>query len=166
MPASSDSQLSTLRKTLVAVLLCSALSSCAARVFCPPDSPRLSSRGMSPHQHRSGTNPVARYVAGQKAADGFDLTSITAMEVRPVCGMGYMVTAATFGLVPSNTPYPLEITVAGQIHGRTQTRTYLLPLHLRSSVWHRLIPASSDDRQVARGLLGAMLSDRPLSKAD
>jgi hypothetical protein len=153
-------------RTLMLLFACLMLSSCATRIFCATDSPRLPRRRPSVQGDKSETARLSRYVVSQQAKDGFVVESVTEIRVLPMCGMGLMAPLFTLGLLPANLPYPVEVTVTGRIGGKSQSRTYHVALYSLTSTWIALVPRSFDDHALARGFLGAIASRDPLPQRE
>lgn len=140
-------------------------SSCATRIECDLDAPKLkNSRDIMSKAGQKGI--VSAYVCSggsNHAKDGFQLSHVNSITEEPVCGMGLIRSIVTLGLIPVELPHPLAIEVEGEIKGREQRRIYRVNLHTSTSVWHRLVPATSDNRAIARGLMAAMRSAEPVS---
>ncbi len=151
-----------LRKLLLA-LIALALSSCATRTFCAHDCPGLPRPQVVRVSKAGQKGIVCAYVLGVPAKDDFKIGSVQSITPNPVCGMGLMRTIYTFGLIPTRLPHPVVIKVQGMIKGRWETRTYRVGLHTWTSVWHSLLPSTSDNREIARGLLGAIRSTEPIA---
>lgn len=152
-------------KILLLALTGLALSSCATRIYCAHDAPKIrSSRVVTSKAGQKGI--IGTYVrpeGSNHAKDGFQLVNVNSITPVPVCGMGLRMSIVTLGLVPVELPHPLTIEVEGEIRGREEKRTYRVNLHTWTSVWHCLVPASSDDRAIARGLMKAMRTAEPVS---
>ena len=150
-------------KKLLLVWIALAGSSCATRTFCARDAPRLSRPEVARDSKAGQAGIVGTYVSGEQANDGFEVANVTSITLQPICGMGLMRTVFTLGLIPTDLPHPVVIKVQGTFKGRRETRTYQVRLHSWTSVWHRLVPSTSDNRAIARGLLGAMRSSAPVA---
>ena len=154
---------STMKVVLVGIL--SALSgSCAMRYKCDPVASSLALARPTGHVNGSQPERVSAYLPRDDRESGFEVTRVDSIREVPMCGNPLLVTALTFGVVPSSIPIRLDVTVSGKYRGVSEKRQYLVTTQGHYSAWHSLIPPSSDDKAIARGLLDAVDRDRQSPK--
>jgi hypothetical protein len=144
-----------MKVALIGVL--SALSSsCAMRFKC--DSAASSIALDKPAGQIKGSQPqrVSAYLPSDARKSGFEITRVDSIQEMAACGNPLIVTALTLGVVPSSIPIRFDVTVSGKHRGVSQQRQYWVAMTGHYSIWHSLIPPSSDDRAIARGLLDAV----------
>lgn len=145
----------------LALLLPLFLGSCATRLACDFSAPRLQWKHAKTPKGGSEEARVASYIVGRKE-DGFTLSRVDHITHVPHCGLDLLSTFLTLGLVPHSWPNPVNVTVTGSVDGRKKTKTFALKLHRSTSLWHNLLPASSDDRAIARAVLQALREQKVL----
>ncbi len=139
----------------LALLLPLFLSSCATRLACDFSAPRLSWKHPHTPKHGSEEARVTCYITG-RTEDGFTLSEVKYLAHLPQCGMDLFATFLTLGLIPHSAPNPVDVIVTGYVNGKMTTETLPLSLDRRTSLWHRLLPESCDDRAIARAVLQAV----------
>ncbi|MBN8422399.1 MAG: hypothetical protein J0L73_26025 [Verrucomicrobia bacterium] len=141
--------------TALALLLPLLLGSCATRLACDFSAPRLHWKHPKTPGHGSEEARVSSYIVG-RTENGFTVSEVNCLAHRPQCGLDLLSTFLTLGLIPHSAPNPIDVIVTGDVDGRKTTETFPLSLDRRTSLWHRLLPESCDDRAIARAVLQAV----------
>ena len=145
----------TMKVVLIGIL--SALSSsCAMRYQCNPDASSIAIARPPGHNNGSQAGRVSAYLPSGERKSGFEVTHVDTVREGFACGNPLIVSALTFGIVPSVIPIRLDITVSGKDRGVLDQRQYWVAMEGHYSVWHSFVPPSSDDMAIARGLLDAV----------
>ncbi len=143
-------------RILYVMMLLLMISSCATRVFCNSDAPALPMPIARIFNTPNVEERVTAYTKPYNSPTGFQIHRVVSVKVQPSCGMDIMASFYTLGLIPYSAPHPVHVTVEGDLHGTSKTETYSIGLDRTTSIWHRLIPASHDDRAIARATLQAV----------
>lgn len=143
------------RLLLLSLLLPLLIPACATRLACDFSAPRLHWKHAKTPKDGSEEARVASYIVG-RTEDGFTLSGVDRITYVPHCGLDLLSTFLTLGLVPHSWPNPVRATVTGCVDGQKKTETFALKLHRSTSLWHSLLPASCDDRAIARAVLQAL----------
>jgi hypothetical protein len=144
-------------RILLVASLCIVANSCTMRYECIRD---VSSVALSKPKGGGGdalSDRVSSYLPAGERKSGFEITHLDSIkEGGFACGNPLIVTAMTFGLVPSTIPIRFDVTVTGKDRGKVLTRNYWVAMDGRYSAWNSLIPKSSDDKAIAKGLLDSV----------
>jgi hypothetical protein len=109
---------------------------------------------------------ISSYLPPGERKSGFAITHVDSVQEGGfACGNPLIVTAMTFGVVPSTIPIRFDVTVTGKDRGEVQTRNYWVAMDGRFSAWNALIPKSSDDKAIAKGLLDSVDRNQQIPKA-
>ena len=149
------------RLLLLSLILPLLMPSCATRLACDSCAPKLPRKHVPTPKGGCEEARVASYITGC-TEDGFTLTGVENIRHMPQCGMDFFATFLTLGLIPHTWPNPVRATVTGCVDGRKKTETLDLYLRRRTSLWHNLLPESSDDRAIARAVLQALRERKEL----
>lgn len=145
--------------------LCMVANSCTMRYACTQD---VSSIALSKPKGGGGdslSERVSSYLPPVERKSGFTITHVDSVQEGGfACGNPLIVTAMTFGVVPSTIPIRFDITVTGNHRGAVQTRNYWVAMDGRYSAWNALIPKSSDDKAIAKGLLDSVDRNQQIPK--
>lgn len=147
----TNSPLMKPRLLLLSLLLPLLTPACATRLVCDSSAPRLPKKHAPKPKDGSEEARVASYITGC-TEDGFTLSSVNHIRHMPQCGMDLFATFLTLGLIPHTWPNPVHATVTGSVNGWKKTETLDLSLKRRTSLWHNLLPESSDDRAMLQAL--------------
>lgn len=144
-------------RILLVAPLCIVANSCTMRYACIQD---VSSVALSKPKVGGGDSlpeRVSSYLPPGERKSGFEITHVDSIQEGGfACGNPLIVTAMTFGVVPSTIPIRFDITVTGKDRGKGQTHNYWVAMEGRYSAWNSLIPKSSDDKAIAKGLLDSV----------
>lgn len=154
---------SLLRVLFIFVALPHLLSSCATRVFCDSEAPRIPRDRSRLSNGTSDEQRPEAYTRGHQGNDGFKLDRVEAIRHQPNCGMDFLASFYTLGIIPHSAPQPIHVIVSETRNGHIRKRTYFLGLNRWTSIWHFLLPPSHDDRSIARALLQAIDNDQQVS---
>lgn len=147
-------------RILGVLMLLLMISSCATRVFCSSTAPKLPVPIARSFQTANVEERVTAYTKPYHSPTGFQIHRVVSVKVQPSCGMDLMASFYTLGLIPYSAPHPVHVRVEGDLHGTSKTETYSIGLDRTTSIWHRLVPASHDDRAISRATLQAIDLDR------
>jgi hypothetical protein len=154
---------STIKVAFISIL--SALSSsCAMRYKCDADASSIDLARPPDNNKETQSERVSAYLPSGERKSGFEITHIDSIREAPACGNPLITTALTFGILPSSIPIRLDVAVSGRERGVLQQRQYWVAMEGHYSIWQSLIPPSSDDKAIARGLLDAVDRDQQSPK--
>lgn len=153
-------------RIMFVALLCMMANSCTMRYSCIQDVSSIAlSKPMGSHSN-SQSDKVASYLPRGERKSGFAIAHVESIQEGGfACGNPLIVTAMTFGVVPSTIPIRLDVTVTGKDRGKVQTRKYWVAMDGRYSAWNALIPKSSDDKAIAKGLLDSVDRNQQIPEA-
>ena len=149
------------RLPILSLLLPVLLVSCATRLACYSDAPKLPKKHAKTPKDGSEEARIGSYIVGC-TEDGFSVSGIKHITHVPQCGMDLFATFLTLGLIPHSAPNPVRVTVIGCVDGRQKTETFALSLERHTSLWHNLLPERHDDRAIARAVLQAVRDRKDL----
>lgn len=92
---------SLLRVLFIFVALPHLLSSCATRVFCDSEAPRIPRDRSRLSNGTSDEQRLEAYTRGHQGNDGFKLDRVEAIRHQPNCGMDFLASFYTLGHHPS-----------------------------------------------------------------
>lgn len=149
---------------LFAAVISAFLSSWATRLTCDSGAPRLSILALQLGHGENTEERLTGFLRNTERQE-FTITRVRSIRPLPTCGMDLLATVFTLGLIPHAAPQPMEATVEGSFRGQMITRMYWLGLQRNTSVWHLLIPASSDELAIGRAILQSIDLDRQVPRA-
>ena len=134
-----------------------ALSSCAMRLSNTRSEANISVRASrAPWSATKEQRVFARIPNNSLSSGDFRITGITRLREGGGCGNSQLRTIFSAGLLPSTVPVFYLAQVSGYENGHAQTREYFLAVSGTYSLWQSMVPASHDDKVLARALIGAM----------
>jgi hypothetical protein len=149
------------RLLLLSLILPLFIASCATRLACNSDAPKLPGKHAIAPKNGREEDRVGSYIAGC-TEDGYTLSEVKRITHVPQCGMDFFATFLTLGLIPHSAPNPINATVTGYVDGRKTTETFALSIDRHTSLWHNLLPERHDDRVIARAVLQAVRDRKEL----
>jgi hypothetical protein len=142
---------------LLSPIVALAFSSCAMRLANTGNEANVAIKESGITRSASREQRVFEQIPNNRLSTGdFRMTGITNLSEQPGCSMPLLGTIFSAGLLPSSIPVDYVARVSGYEHGHAQTREYLLTMGGHYSLWQSLVPASHDDKVLARALIASM----------